>query len=224
MSNYIIEEYPTKQEWLKARGIGGTDASAILGVSPYKTKLDIYMRFCNPNYEEVDQDNEILKYGRDCEDLIRQQFALDFIEQYETIAPSGYELYRRIDKPFITATPDGVLRDKATNKFGVLEIKTHDIRNREDDENWKTSLPQNYYCQVIHDMVAADKFEFIVLVAKLRFFDYHNEGGKKLIKTEIRYYYIDREEKIKDIEVMENSTTNFYKNYILKKVLPPIQR
>lgn len=221
--NYKVEYFQTKENWLNSRGFGGSSASAILRKNPYKNLIDIYRQWNDPNYVAEDKDSECLKYGRDAEDLIRKIYALDMENKYKVHSPNGFEMYRRIDKPFMTATLDGILTDIESNEKGILEIKTHDIRSKADDEMWKTTLPDNYYIQVLHYLAVMSDYKFVVLVAKLRYFDYFNEGGKKLLKTEFRYYYIDRNEKQKEIDYLEQAETDFYNNYILTKVIPPIQ-
>ena len=36
----------TREEWLKARGagIGGSDASSVLGLSPYRSSISVYLK------------------------------------------------------------------------------------------------------------------------------------------------------------------------------------
>jgi putative phage-type endonuclease len=222
---YKRERFNTREEWLKSRGFGGSSASAILGKNPYMTALDLYRAIVQPKKSLHINENECLMYGNNCEPLIRKIFQLDFNEKYLVRAPRGNEMYRRLDKPYMTATLDGILTDKQTKEKGVLEIKTHDIRNRKDEENWASHIPDNYYIQVLHYLAVMNDFTFGVLVAKLRFFDYFDKEGKKLLRTETRYYYIDRNDAQvkKDIEYLEKKETDFWENNITKKVMPSLQ-
>ena len=221
---YIKETFKTKQEWLKARAFGGSSASAILGVNPYMSKLELYRAIVMPNKHPLFKENESMFYGTKCEPLIRKIFAYDF-PQYRVHTPKNNEMYRRTDKPFMTATLDGILTEKGTKRKGVLEIKTHDIRNRKDEENWAQHIPDNYYVQVLHYLLVMNDFEFALLTAKLRFFDFFSADGKKLLKTEIRYYYIDRndEQVKKDLELLERKETEFWENNIQKKIMPTLK-
>ena len=221
---YSREIYKEKQDWLKSRGFGGSSASAILGKNPYMSKVELYRAIVMPNKNPIlDKPNEAMYYGTQCEPLVRKMFTLDFADKYDVIAPKGYEMYRRKDKPYLTATLDGRLTEKSTGRKGVLEIKTHDIRNKADEENWNGHIPDNYYIQVMHYLVVMNDYDFVVLTAKLRYFDYFDEEGKKLLRTEIRYYYIERSEVAKEVEYLEKKETDFWENNITKKVIPSFE-
>lgn len=222
---YTKETFKTKKDWLKARGFGGSSASAILGVNPYMSKLELYRAIVMPNDHPLVKENESMNYGTKCEPLIRKIFAYDFKEKYRVHTPKDNEMYRRVDKTYMTATLDGILTEKPTMRKGVLEIKTHDIRNKKDEQNWSEHIPDNYYVQVLHYLLVMNDFEFAVLTAKLRFYDYFNADGKKLLKTEIRYYYIDRhDEQVKrDLELLEKKETEFWENNIQKKIMPTLK-
>ena len=87
-------------------------------------------------------------------------------------------MYRRIDKPYMTATLDGKLVEIATGRKGILEIKTREIKNREDAENWQNGkIPDNYYIQCLHYLSVLNDHEFAILVAKLNFLQVENRIG-----------------------------------------------
>ena len=74
--NYKKEIYKTREEWLKSRGIGGSDAAAILGKSPWLSKEKVKKRLLEPNsYEE--KKNSRMVEGTLKEPLIRQMFILN---------------------------------------------------------------------------------------------------------------------------------------------------
>ena len=131
-------------------------------------------------------------------------------------------MYCRLDKPWMTATLDGQLIHKISKKKFILEIKTHDIRNKKDDEMWQVTIPVNYFIQVIHYLNVMNDYDGAILVARLRFFDYYNEDGKKLLRTETRYYYIDRkdEEVQKQMIALEKVETKFWEENVLKRIPP----
>ena len=76
--------------------------------------------------------------------------------------------------------------------------------------------------QVIHYLKLMNDYDGAILVARLRFFDYYNEDGKKLLRTETRYYYIDRkdEEVQKQMIALEKVETKFWEENVLKRVPP----
>ena len=71
------QQIPTpanRAEWLKLRqiGIGGSDVAALLGISKWRTPLDVY-RSKVEEPEEVD--NASMEWGRRLEPVIRQKYA-----------------------------------------------------------------------------------------------------------------------------------------------------
>ena len=63
-----------REKWLEARrkGLGGSDAGAVLGVNKYKTKLDVYLDKIGeaPPVE----DNDAMYWGRVLEDLLADEY------------------------------------------------------------------------------------------------------------------------------------------------------
>ena len=186
------------------------------------SKIDLYKYIVQPQGKKIAKQNESMTYGIKCESLIRKEFILDFQDKYRVHTPKEHEMYRRVDKPYLTATLDGILVDKKTGEKGILEIKTHDIKNRADALMWKDRLPENYYIQIMHYLMVMNDYQFVVLVAKLRYFDYFNEDGKKLLKSETIYHFIDRKEVSDQIVKLEKAETDFWENNIKKKIIPAI--
>lgn len=219
---YTIETYDNRVEWLKNRGaFGGSSASAIFGANPYMSALDVYCSAINPNINEYEDDNpnEIQKYGQDAESIIRDLVKLNFAKKYDTQEPNGFTMYRRIDKPFMTATLDGIMVEKSSGEKDILEIKTHIVLNGNDLENWEERLPQNYFIQGIHYLAVVNDTKGVRFACKLQWLDYATGLPEK---EEIRYYYIDREKHLKDIAYLEEVETDFYHNHIEKRIPPNI--
>ena len=64
-----------RSEWLKQRqaGIGGSDVAPILGISKWRTPLDVYNDKTSDIFEE--EDNSSMIWGRRLEPVIRQAYA-----------------------------------------------------------------------------------------------------------------------------------------------------
>ena len=224
MKLYKKEIYKTKNDWLNSRGFGGSSASAILGKNPYMSSLDLYKAIVlkTSNNNTTDQQSESMQYGVKLEPLLRKMFAEDFKGIYKIKAPYKYEMYRRKDKPYLTATLDGRLTELSTGKKGIWECKTHDIRNKYDDEMWQSGLPDNYFIQCLHYLLVMNDCDFVILTAKLRYFDYHHENGRKLLNQKIIYHFIWRDEVKDQIEYLEKKETEFWENNIQNKIMPKI--
>lgn len=227
---YKKEKFKTKEEWLNNRAFGGSSASALFGVNPYMSNLDIYCACVSePNEKDIDEDDDNAStiYGQENEPIIRELVKIDFANKFDVKSPNGYEMYRRTDKPYMTATLDGLMTTITTPKEKwILEIKTHDVRNSADLEEWNGHLPQNYFIQVLHYLAVLNDTKGAWLVAKLRYIDYETglprTAGNGKCGEEIRYYKIERKDFEKDIAKLEQVETDFYENYVAKRVPPPI--
>lgn len=73
---YTIIDNKDRGQWLKARtyGIGGSDASAIVGMNPYKTNIELFEEKTGRRIPEDISEKPYVKYGNDAEPLIRALF------------------------------------------------------------------------------------------------------------------------------------------------------
>ena len=88
------------------------------------TKMELYLSCIRRKKGKAKKENEAIGLGVALEPLIRQEFAIDY-PNFIVRSPKGYEMYRRRDKTFMTATLDGTITDKLTKEKLILEIKTH---------------------------------------------------------------------------------------------------
>ena len=70
----------TREDWLKARSrsIGGSDAAAIVGASPYKTNIELWEEKTGRRSSPDISESPFVKYGTEAEEHLRALFALDF--------------------------------------------------------------------------------------------------------------------------------------------------
>ena len=123
----------------------------------------------------------------------------------------------------MTATLDSTLIEVETGRKGVHEIKTHDIRNKEDELEWKDHIPQKYYEQVIWYLVVLPDYDFVEVTAKLNFYDYYDPDGKKLLRSETRYYHIERADVSKHVSNLEKLVTRFWEHNVEKGIIPEMK-
>ncbi len=212
----------TEAEWLEFRrtgGIGASEAAAIVGLSPWCDNVELWRRKTGHVSAPDISNNDAVKYGHDAEPLVRGLFALDYAERYETEYRGGFDMVFHPEHKFIFATLDGRLREKSTGRLGVLEIKTTNIVQSMQKEKWwsdgQPCIPDQYYCQVLWQLIASG-FDFAVLHAQLKY-DY---GGD--IRTERRSYFIERSEKLDDINYLYREGVNFWTEYVQKDRCPPL--
>lgn len=206
----------SNEEWLKARlqGIGASEASAIIGCNPYMSNVDLWRLKTGRKQAQDISSNAHVQYGHDAEGPLRELFALDY-PRFEVSYGGAYDMVHHPKHPFIFATLDGRLKEKATGRLGVYEGKTTEILRSMQREKWKDRIPDNYYVQVIHQLIATG-WEFAVLNAQMkRVFD----GD---VRTETRRYFIERAEVQNDIDYLLAEEVKFWTEYVQKDREPPL--
>lgn len=203
-------QFGSFDEWLNARhGIGGSDASAVLGMSPYKTNVELWEEKCNIRTPDDISDKSYVKYGHDAEPLIRALFALDHpeysVEYFED------NMIRNEKYAWAHASLDGELTDQIGRK-GILEIKTTNILNPMQRQNWDGRIPGNYYIQVVHYLLVTE-YDFVELRAQLK------SKWKGEIRLSTRDYHIERSEVLEDIEMLKEEEEQFW-HKVLKRQRP----
>lgn len=193
-----------REEWLQHRSsrIGGSDASAILGMNPYKNNVDLFLEKSGKTVPEDISDKPYVRYGTNAEIHLRELFCLDF-PQYE-VGYAENNMYLNDRYPFAHASLDGWLTDQDGRK-GILEIKTTNILQSMQKEKWKDRIPDNYYIQVLHYLMVTE-FDFAVLKAQLK---YEFDGD---IYLQTRHYHIERRDVEGDIRMLETEERRFYEN------------
>ena len=225
--NYTRETFKTRDDWLNHRGLGGSSASVILGDSPYETRIELLEKIVLPQEEQVeDKSNEEAKqHGNIAEPALRILFKANH-PNYKVLAPKANEMYRRKDKPYLTATLDGKLFDE-NNRKGFIECKTRQIRRKSDLEEWfdanrkPTILPQRYFDQVIHYFNVLNDMDYCWLVVEFQFFNF--DGEKETYDhSEVYFYYIERCKVENSILALDYIETDFWENEVCAKRLPKI--
>ncbi len=140
-----------EQAWLnhRAMGVGGSDMSAILGISHYATPLDIWLSKTGRNNPEK-KDSWAIRKGNRLEGELRQWFK-DTHQDMECYDGTNLSLASR-QYPHMLASLDGYLYDPSAESFGVLECKTANSYRAQDwrDEDGSPCIPDYYLVQVQH--------------------------------------------------------------------------
>lgn len=202
--NEMVEmlTFPSREEWLKARGntIGGSDASAIVGMNPYKTNEDLWLEKTGQIFPEDIGDKPYVKYGTEAEPLLRELFKLDF-PQYQVFYEEN-NLFHNEKYPWGHYSADGWLLDENGRK-GILEIKTTEILQSMQKEKWNQRIPDNYYIQCLHGLLIMDA-DFVILKAQLKtIFE-----GVPYLQT--KHYHIERVDVEDDIKYLAAEEKRFW--------------
>lgn len=204
-----------RNEWLEERkkGIGGSDASVIMGLNPYKTTVDLWKEKTGRIIAEDISNKEYVKYGTLAEEYLRELFKLDFPGY--NVDHEENSIIKHPKYPFLFASLDGSLTNKDTGERGVLEIKTTNILNNAQKEKWNNRIPDNYFCQVLHYLNVTG-YNFVILKAQLKF------NYDENIRLETRHYYIERKDVKEDIKLLENKEIEFWNKYVVADKQPPL--
>jgi putative phage-type endonuclease len=144
-----------KESYLSSRqgGIGGTDAAAILGISPWKRPIQIYEGKINPG-AQPELDKELLWWGSALEPIVRGRYAERF--GVDITAPAALASIFPNSKPWRDSTlvigreswmlgaPDGWI---ASVNSG-LEVKCSSRRSDEWGIEGSDEVPAHYLVQV----------------------------------------------------------------------------
>lgn len=195
----------TREEWLQERkkGLGASDAGAIIGVNNWKTNVELWEEKIGLRESEDISHKPQVQYGHDAEPHLRALFALDHPELKVTYE-SPYKMIFSDELPFIFATPDGELEVRATGRRGGLEVKTTEIMNPKQWAEWDGRIPDQYYAQVCHQFLSTD-WEFIYLIVQIKWTTRDGEM-RKMVKE----YLIERNEARDDIAYLKEAEIKFW--------------
>lgn len=213
MSNYLIFDFRNEEAWKAGRmnGIGGSDASAVVGMNPYKSNIDLFEEKIGRSVAPDISDKPFVQYGKQAEAPIRELFKLDYPDY--KVDHHEYRILQSKAYPFMQASLDGELTDR-NGRRGVLEIKTTNILQSMQREKWNERIPDNYYIQVLHYLLVTG-YEFAVLRAHLT-----SAWGNE-VRTSVRHYFIEREEVAEDLSYLQQEEEKFWK-YVLSGRKPPL--
>lgn len=208
--------YPSREAWMKhfRDGIGASEAAAVLGLSPWKSNMQLWEEKVGLRVPEDIGNKPYVRYGTEAEPLLRGLFALDHPEYSVSFTP--YLVYHHPTKPYITCTPDGELEEIATGKRGGLEVKTTEIKSPMGYECWDGRIPDYYYTQVCQQMLAAG-WEFVEVLAQIKYTTFDGDDRK-----ETRHYRIDRVDALADIDLVEEADDDFWR-FVQENRRPPLK-
>jgi putative phage-type endonuclease len=235
-----------RTEWLaeRGKGIGGSEAAAILGMNPYMSNVELW-EYKTGRREREDKDSEYMEYGRKAEKPLIELFSLDY-PRYKVIMPEAYRLQRNKKYPYILGTVDAELEQSSNEvmeeeeegtkspqqvRKGFLEVKTTNILASGQKEQWNERIPQNYYVQCLHYLLVNPEYEYFYLKAQLK--GIWNGGqwsmtqSSKEVRLTTKHYYFERKKVEEDLKYLKEKEIEFWEEYVKKDirpnlVLPPI--
>lgn len=183
-----------KDEWLELRrkGIGGSDAAAIVGLDRYRSAFDVYAEKIGLKPEQPD--NEAMRQGRDLEQYVAERF----MEATGKKVRGRNAMLQHPEYPFITANIDRWV----VGENAGFEAKTTSVLNR--CKFSQGEFPPNYYVQCMHYMAVtgAEKWYLAVLVLNKAF----------------HVFEIQRDEN--EMQALIEAEKDFWENHVLKQIPP----
>jgi putative phage-type endonuclease len=125
----------------RATGIGGSDAAAVLGLSKYKTKYQLFLE--KTGQAEPQDETWEMGRGKALEPLLRQHYS----DTTGRVVMLPKTALRSEKYPFMLYNPDGLSDDGR-----LVEFKTASY-GKEWGEVGSDEIPQEYLLQVQHGMV-----------------------------------------------------------------------
>jgi len=181
--------------------LGGSDIAAILGLSPWKNAVDLWLDKITPPVEDG-RNWAAKRRGSRMEpyilDMIREDYGLEIV--------AAGNRYIDHEHDFLAAEIDFEYRDPETGEVENGEIKTvHPFKKREWGETETDSLPLYYLTQVHHGLG-------VRRARRCRVF--------ALIGDDLRPYVVERDDEL--IDSLRGHAVGFWQKYVLPKVQPPL--
>lgn len=199
--DFEVFEMEGESEWLAFRndGVGGSEVSAIMGISKYRSPVEVWMEKRGLKEPQDLSDKEAVEWGNRLESIIRDKFSeghpeLGVHESPHTFVDRG--------RPWAHANLDGMAVDESGN-WGVVEIKTVG-KNREDD--WADGVPDYYLTQVTH-YLSVTGWTYAWVAALI--------GGQHYVE-----FRVERDED--DIKAVNDAVDTFWKDCVIGGALPQI--
>lgn len=168
-SNMTIEDWREDRK----KGLGGSDAAAIVGLNPYTTPYTVWADKTGRLPDK--EDNEIMRQGRDLEQYVAERW----------MEATGKKCRRRTriltnpEYPYARANVDRWISEESAG----LECKTTSVMNLKKFKGGE--FPETYYCQCMHYMAVTDapRWYLAVLVMSQGFYTFVIERDEDEIKA-----------------------------------------
>lgn len=197
------KHFKNRADWIKGRekfpGIGASEASAVVGASSWMTATELWEIKTGRKKRKDLSDNEFIQYGTEAEQHIRGLFMLKH-DNY-TLEYRPYDFVFQAERPWLRCTLDGELTSE-DGEHGILEVKTHMVRDKNDLRTWDNRIPDAYLIQLLHQFIATE-YTFAYLTAELIFQNFDSQ---------IRTYYFDANDYREDMDWLLKEEIKFWDN------------
>jgi putative phage-type endonuclease len=190
-----------REQWLDERkkGIGGSDAAAILGLSPYKSALQVYLEKIGEYSEELSA--ERMYWGIQLEEKIALEYQKRNPQWTVTYNVNQVITYHYLDE-WCMCTVDAMADNGYCDK--VIECKNVSEYTK---DAWNGKVPDHYLIQLMHNMYVSSA-QLGVLCVLI--------GGQEWRSFEFEY-----DEEL--IDMIIEKEKDFWENNVMKRIPPAPQ-
>ena len=109
----IRKHFEDRESWLNGRqelGIGGSDAAAVCGLSPWTSPVELWKIKTGQKQQRDISGNAAVEHGVRMEPALRELYAA--MNPQMKVDHYPYDILAQIERPWLTATLDGELTDE----------------------------------------------------------------------------------------------------------------
>lgn len=141
----------SRAEWLSVRGngIGSSDAAVAVGISPYKSPLELWLEKTGRQAAPDLSANDAVFWGTTLEHIIATVYA----ERTGAKVRKVNAVLQHPEYLFMLANLDRLVLHP-TDGSGILEVKT---AGHHSAQFWEEGVPDSYQCQVLHQLAVTGK-------------------------------------------------------------------
>lgn len=194
-----------RTEWLARRkqGIGGSDVGAILGLSPWRTALDVYHDKTGANREEPETEN--MRIGTALEQFVADRFEEETgrkTSRFNGLLQVGHSI-GNIDRLVV---PEGARLGSYQNEIRTSEL----LECKTASTEWDGEVPAHYQAQVQHYMGLDPAFKVATVACLFLGFNKH-----------FQTFRIQRDDSL--IRSMQEAVEKFWTEHVEKNIPPAPQ-
>ena len=166
----VRESFPDREAWLqgRTRGIGASSAASAIGQSRWRSNVKLWRLITGKEKGGELIGNTSVEFGNRAEPVMRELFKLKHPEY--TVEYHQYDILHQDTNEFVRATLDAELTTDSPKRYGqnkgILEIKTASLKTKQQWEEWNGRMPQHYYIQCLHQLLATG-WDYVILFALL---------------------------------------------------------
>lgn len=190
---FTIETYPNREEWLAARGIGGSDMATLLGVNRWDHPLPLWARKTGRMPEEITPERQLrMRKGSFMEpllcDLAYERTGKEIWQPGRPKnRPQQIVMLRSREHPHMTYSPDALYCQDALKRWsrvqGIFEGKDTDSDYDYSDDNAEGVVRARAQVHQGFLVTGLDEALIGVLVKDREFRTFEEKRNEEVIKT-----------------------------------------